>query len=36
VHLEIRRLGHAKAEPVRPALVVGDTLDTTAGQGVPR
>jgi peptidoglycan-associated lipoprotein len=36
VHLEIRRLGHAKAEPVRPALAVGDTLDTTAGQGESR
>lgn len=28
VHLEIRRLARAASEPVRPALVVGDTLDT--------
>jgi outer membrane protein OmpA-like peptidoglycan-associated protein len=28
VHLEIRKLAHAAAEPVRPALLVGDTLDT--------
>jgi peptidoglycan-associated lipoprotein len=32
VHLEIRRLARAAAEPVRPALAVGDTLDTTAGR----
>lgn len=36
VHLEIRRLNRAAAEPVRPALAVGDTLDTTAGQGEGR
>jgi peptidoglycan-associated lipoprotein len=33
VHLEIRRLTRTSAEPLRPALVVGDTLDTTAGRG---
>jgi peptidoglycan-associated lipoprotein len=32
VHLEIRKLPRAGAEPVRPALVVGDTLDTASGQ----
>jgi outer membrane protein OmpA-like peptidoglycan-associated protein len=32
VHLEVRKLTRAAAEPVRPALAVGDTLDTTAGQ----
>jgi outer membrane protein OmpA-like peptidoglycan-associated protein len=31
VHLEIRKLVRAAAEPLRPALVVGDTLDTLAG-----
>ena len=30
VHLEVRRLARAAAEPVRPALAVGDTLDTAA------
>jgi outer membrane protein OmpA-like peptidoglycan-associated protein len=33
VHLEIRQLPRAAAEPLRPALLVGDTLDTLAGQG---
>ena len=33
VHLEIRKLARAAAEPLRPALAVGDTLDTTAGRG---
>jgi peptidoglycan-associated lipoprotein len=32
VHLEIRKLTRAAAEPVRPALVVGDTLDTLTGR----
>jgi peptidoglycan-associated lipoprotein len=32
VHLEIRRLARAAGEPVRPALLVGDTLDTLAGR----
>jgi outer membrane protein OmpA-like peptidoglycan-associated protein len=32
VHLEIRKLTHAAAEPVRPVLAVGDTLDTRAGR----
>jgi peptidoglycan-associated lipoprotein len=32
VHLEIRKLPRAAAGPVRPALAVGDTLDTTTGQ----
>ena len=32
VHLEIRKLPRTAADPVRPALAVGDTLDTTAGQ----
>jgi outer membrane protein OmpA-like peptidoglycan-associated protein len=32
VHLEIRKLPRAAAEPVRPALVVGDTLDTLTGR----
>ena len=31
VHLEIRRLTRAAAEPVRPTLAVGDALDTLAG-----
>jgi peptidoglycan-associated lipoprotein len=31
VHLEIRKLPRAALEPVRPALLVGDTLDTRAG-----
>jgi len=31
VHLEIRKLIRAAAEPVRPVLLVGDTLDTLAG-----
>jgi peptidoglycan-associated lipoprotein len=31
VHLEIRKLTRAAVEPVRPALLVGDTLDTRAG-----
>ena len=33
VHLEIRKLTRAAAEAARPVLVVGDTLDTTAGRG---
>jgi peptidoglycan-associated lipoprotein len=33
VHLEIRKLARAAAEPVRPVLAVGDTLETTAGRG---
>jgi outer membrane protein OmpA-like peptidoglycan-associated protein len=33
VHLEVRKLTRAAAEPVRPVLTVGDTLDTTAGRG---
>ncbi|HEX9818804.1 MAG TPA: OmpA family protein [Methylomirabilota bacterium] len=33
VHLEVRKLTRAAAEPVRPVLAVGDTLDTTAGRG---
>jgi outer membrane protein OmpA-like peptidoglycan-associated protein len=32
VHLEIRKLARSAAEPVRPRLAVGDTLDTVAGQ----
>jgi outer membrane protein OmpA-like peptidoglycan-associated protein len=32
VHLEIRKLTRAAVEPVRPALLVGDTLDTRAGR----
>ena len=32
VHLEIRKLTLAAAEPVRPTLMVGDTLDTRAGR----
>jgi outer membrane protein OmpA-like peptidoglycan-associated protein len=32
VHLEMRKLTRAAAEPVRPALLVGDTLDTRAGR----
>jgi outer membrane protein OmpA-like peptidoglycan-associated protein len=36
VHLEIRKLARAAAEPERPALAVGDTLDTTAGHGERR
>jgi peptidoglycan-associated lipoprotein len=36
VHLEIRKLARPAAEPLRPALVVGDTLDTTAGPGERR
>jgi outer membrane protein OmpA-like peptidoglycan-associated protein len=32
VHLEIHKLTRAAAEPVRPALLVGDTLDTRAGR----
>lgn len=31
VHLEIRQLPRAAAEPLRPALLVGDTLDTLPG-----
>jgi len=33
VHLEIRQLGPVAAEPLRPVLAVGDTLETTAGRG---
>jgi outer membrane protein OmpA-like peptidoglycan-associated protein len=37
VHLEIRRLPRsAAAEPERPALLVGDTLDTSVGGPGPR
>jgi outer membrane protein OmpA-like peptidoglycan-associated protein len=32
VHLEIRKLTRAAAEPVRPTLMVGDTLDTLVGR----
>jgi outer membrane protein OmpA-like peptidoglycan-associated protein len=32
VHLEIRKLARSAAEPVRPRLAVGDTLDTLAGR----
>jgi outer membrane protein OmpA-like peptidoglycan-associated protein len=32
VHLEIRKLARAAAEPVRPVLAVGDTLDTLVGR----
>jgi outer membrane protein OmpA-like peptidoglycan-associated protein len=32
VHLEIRKLTRAAAEPLRPVLAVGDTLDTLAGR----
>jgi peptidoglycan-associated lipoprotein len=32
VHLEIRQLPRAAAEPLRPALLVGDTLDTRVGR----
>jgi len=32
VHLEIRKLTRAAAEPRRPVLAVGDTLDTLAGR----
>ena len=32
VHLEIRKLARSAAEPVRPRLAVGDTLDTVAGR----
>jgi outer membrane protein OmpA-like peptidoglycan-associated protein len=32
VHLEIRKLPRSAAEPLRPALLVGDTLDTRAGR----
>jgi outer membrane protein OmpA-like peptidoglycan-associated protein len=32
VHLEIRKLTRAAAEPVRPVLAVGDTLDTLEGR----
>jgi outer membrane protein OmpA-like peptidoglycan-associated protein len=32
VHLEIRKLTRAAAEPVRPVLAVGDTLDTLVGR----
>ena len=31
VHLEIRQLPRAATEPLRPALLVGDTLDTLPG-----
>lgn len=31
VHLEIRKLTRAAAEPLRPRLVVGDTIDTLVG-----
>jgi outer membrane protein OmpA-like peptidoglycan-associated protein len=32
VHLEIRKLTRAAAEPVRPVLAVGDSLDTLVGR----
>jgi outer membrane protein OmpA-like peptidoglycan-associated protein len=32
VHLEVRRLARAAAELQRPALLVGDTIDTLAGR----
>ena len=32
VHLEFRKLTRASVEPLRPALLVGDTLDTLAGR----
>ncbi len=32
VHLELRKLTRAAAEPLRPVLAVGDTLDTLAGR----
>jgi outer membrane protein OmpA-like peptidoglycan-associated protein len=32
VHLEIRKLPRTAAEPLRPTLLVGDTLDTLAGR----
>jgi hypothetical protein len=32
VHLEIRKLPGAAAVPLRPALLLGDTLDTLAGR----
>jgi outer membrane protein OmpA-like peptidoglycan-associated protein len=35
VHLEIRKLARAAAVPVRPALAVGDVLQTTAGTERP-
>lgn len=35
VHLEIRKLTRAAAAPVRPALAVGDVLQTTAGAERP-
>jgi len=33
VHLEIRKLTRAAAEPLRPTLLVGDTIDARAGRG---
>jgi outer membrane protein OmpA-like peptidoglycan-associated protein len=33
VHLELRKLGRVSAEPLRPTLAVGDTLDTLAVRG---
>jgi outer membrane protein OmpA-like peptidoglycan-associated protein len=36
VHVEMRKLTHAAAEPIRPVLAVGDTLDTLkAGRQQP-
>ena len=32
VHLEIRKLTRTAAEPLRPTLLVGDTIDTLAGR----
>jgi outer membrane protein OmpA-like peptidoglycan-associated protein len=32
VHLEMRKLSRAAAEPMRPKLAVGDTLDTLVGR----
>ena len=36
VHLEIRKLTKAAAAPVRPALTVGDVLQTSADRGTER
>ena len=36
VHLEIRKLAKSATAPVRPALVVGDVLQTTADRGTER
>ena len=36
VHLEIRKLARAAAAPVRPALTVGDVLQTSTERGTER